>query len=121
MLTKAETLLELSFSVAWKCSVEKGVLKAIAKFIGRHLLPSLFFNKVACCTLFEKFQIRSVFWSVFPVYLDTFHAVVGNLIIKRLWHNCFPMNFSIVLKTPALKNICAQLLVVFYLTALTQI
>ena len=61
MLTKAETLLELSFSVAWKCSVEKGVLKAIAKFIGRHLLTSLFFNKVACCTLFEKFPYTECF------------------------------------------------------------
>ena len=30
-----------------RCSVKKGVLKNFAKFTGKHLCQSLFFNKVA--------------------------------------------------------------------------
>ena len=38
---------EYSGAVAWRCSVEKIVLKNFAKFTGKHLCHSLFFNKVA--------------------------------------------------------------------------
>ena len=31
----------------WKCSVRKGVLRNFAKFTGKHLCQSFFFNKVA--------------------------------------------------------------------------
>ena len=31
----------------WRCSIKKGILKNFAKFIGKHLCQSLFFNKVA--------------------------------------------------------------------------
>ena len=31
----------------WRCSVRKGVLRNFAKFTGKHLWQSLFFNKVA--------------------------------------------------------------------------
>ena len=31
----------------WRCSVRKGVLGNFAKFAGKHLWQSLFFNKVA--------------------------------------------------------------------------
>ena len=31
----------------WRCSVKKGVLRNFAKFTGKHLCQSLFFNKVA--------------------------------------------------------------------------
>ena len=33
----------------WGCSVRKGVLRNFAKFTGKHLCLSLFFNKVAGC------------------------------------------------------------------------
>ena len=54
---------------------KKGVLRNFAKFTGKHLCQSLFFNKVAGLrppTLFKK----------------------------RLWHRCFPMNYAKFLKTP---------------------
>ena len=31
----------------WRCSVRKGVLRNFAKFTGKHLCQSLFFNKVS--------------------------------------------------------------------------
>ena len=34
-------------SSQWRCSVQKGVLKNFAKFAGKHLCQSAFFNKVA--------------------------------------------------------------------------
>ena len=34
-------------AVTQSCSVKKSVLKNIAKFTGKHLCQSLFFNKVA--------------------------------------------------------------------------
>ena len=33
----------------WRCSVRKCVLRNFAKFAGKHLLQSIFFNKVAGC------------------------------------------------------------------------
>ena len=56
---------------------EKGVLRNFAKFTGKHLCQSLFFNKV---------------------------AGAANLLKKRLWHRCFPMNFAKFLRTPFLQN-----------------
>ena len=39
----------LSFrSNDWRCSVSKGVLRNLAKFTGKYLWQSLFFNKVTC-------------------------------------------------------------------------
>ena len=46
---------------------KKGVLKNFAKFTGKHLCQSLFFNKVTCLLL-------------------------CNFIKKRLQHRCFPKN-----------------------------
>ena len=54
---------------------KKGVLRNIAKFTGKHLCQSLFFNKVA--------GLRP-----------------ATLLKKRLWHRCFPVNFAIFLRTP---------------------
>ena len=48
---------------------KKGVLRNFAKFTGKHLCQSLFFNKVA--------NLRS-----------------AALLKKRLWHRCFPVNFE---------------------------
>ena len=53
---------------------KKGVLRNFAKFTGKHLFQSLFFNKVAGR----------------PV----------TLLKKRLWHRCFPVNFTKFLRTP---------------------
>ena len=47
---------------------KKGVLRNFAKFTGKHLCQSLFFNKVA--------GLRP-----------------GALLKKRLWHRCFLVNF----------------------------
>ena len=57
------------------CSVRKGVLINFAKFIGRHLCQSLFFNKIA--------GLRP-----------------ATLLKKRLWNRCFPVNFTKFLRTP---------------------
>ena len=57
------------------CSVKNGVLKNFAKYTGKHLCQSLLFNKVA--------GFRPT-----------------NLLKKRLWHRCFPVNFTQFLRTP---------------------
>ena len=70
-----------------RCSVKKGVLKNFAKFTGKHLCQSLFFNKVtARVSLFIKLQAYGL-----QLYLK-----------KRLWHKCFPENFAKFLRTPFL-------------------
>ena len=54
---------------------KKGVLRNFAKFTGKHLCQSLFFDKVA--------GLRP-----------------ATLLKKRLWHRCFPVNFAEFLWTP---------------------
>ena len=54
---------------------KKGVLRNFAKFTGKHLCQSLFFNKVA--------GLRP-----------------ATLLKKSLWHRCFPVNFVNFLRTP---------------------
>ena len=59
-----------------RCSnIKIGVLLNFAKFTGKHLCQSLFFNKV------ESFRR-------------------ATLLKKRLWHRCFPVNFAKFLRTP---------------------
>ena len=65
-----------------RCSVRKGILRNFAKFTGKHLCKSLFFNKVA--------NLRSV-----------------ALLKMRL---CFPVNFVKFLRTPFLQNTSWRLL-----------
>ena len=60
-------------------SVKKGVPRIFAKFTGKHLCQSLFFNKVA--------DLRS-----------------ATLLKKSLWYRCFPVNFAKFLRTPFLQN-----------------
>ena len=55
----------------------KSVLRNLAKFTGKHLCQSFFFNKVA--------GLRS-----------------ATLSKKRLWHRCFHVNFAKFLRTPCL-------------------
>ena len=56
-------------------SAKKVVLRSFAKFIGKQLCQSLFFNKVAGLRL-------------------------ATVLKKRLWHRCFPLNFAKFLRTP---------------------
>ena len=62
-------------AVVQRCSVKKGVPRNCAKFTGKHLYQSVFFNKVA--------DLRP-----------------ATLLKKRLWHRCFPVNFAQFLGTP---------------------
>ena len=57
----------------------KGVLRNFAKFIGKHVCQSFFFNKVA--------DLRP-----------------ATLLKRRLWHTCFPVNFTKFLRAPFLKE-----------------
>ena len=45
------------------CSIRKGVLRNFAKFTGKHLCKSLFFNKVAgpACSFIKKETLAQVF------------------------------------------------------------
>ena len=61
--------------VARRCSVKKGVLRNFAKFTGKHLCQSLYFNKVA--------GLRP-----------------ATLLKQRLWHRCFLVNIAKFLGTP---------------------
>ena len=45
-----------------KCSIEKGVLKNFAKFIGKHLCQSLFFNKIAGLSLRPATLLKKRLW-----------------------------------------------------------
>ena len=56
---------------------KKRFLRNFAKFTGKHLFQSLFFNKFA--------GLRP-----------------ATLLKKRFWHKCFPVNFANFLRTPFL-------------------
>ena len=68
-----------------KVFCKKGSFRNFAKFTGKHLCQSLFFNKVA---------------GLNP----------AKLLKKRLWHRWFPVNFAKFLIKPFLQNISGQLL-----------
>ena len=42
-------------------------------------------------------------------------SLYSTLLKKRLWHRCFPVNFTEFLKTPILKNICERLILHEYI------
>ena len=63
-----------------RCSVGKGVLRNLAKFTGKDLCQSLFFNKVS--------GLRP-----------------ATLLKKRLWHRYFPVNFVKFLRIPFFNKI----------------
>ena len=67
-----------------RCPVRKGVLRNFAKFTGKQLCQSLFFNKVA---------------GMKP----------ATLLKKRLCHRCFSVNFAKFLRTPFLQNTSGRL------------
>ena len=64
---------------------KKGVLRDFAKFTGKHLRQSLFFNKVS--------GLRP-----------------ATLLKKRIWHRCFPLNFVKFLRTALLTEHLSLLL-----------
>ena len=64
---------------------KKDVFRNFAKFKGKHLCKSLFFNKVA--------GLRP-----------------ATLLKKRLWHRYFPVNFAKFLRTPFLTEYLQWLL-----------
>ena len=84
-----------SIKTAW-VFFKKGVLRNFAKLTGKRLCQSIFFNKVAV--------IR-------PVTL---------LKKKRLWHWCFPVNFTKFLRTLFLQNTFGRLLLFLYEVNLGQ-
>ena len=63
---------------------KKGVPRNFAKFIGKQLCQSLFFNKVA--------GLRP-----------------ATLLKKRLWRRCFSVNFAKFIRTPFLQNTCEMI------------
>ena len=64
---------------------KKSVFRNFAKFTGKYLCKSLFFNKVA-------------------------YFRPATLLKKRLWHRCFPVNFAKFLRTPFLTELLRWLL-----------
>ena len=71
-----------------RCSMKKGVLWNFTEFTVKHLCQSLSFHKVA--------ELRPV-----------------TLLNKRIWHRCFPVNFTRFLKTSFLKENLRWLLLPF--------
>ena len=72
-----------------RCSMKKCVLRIFTKFTRKYLSQNLFFNKLC---------LRP-----------------ATLLNKRLWHRCFPVNFTKLLGTPFWQNISGPLLLFIYL------
>ena len=70
---------------------KKGVLRSFAKFTGKQLCQSFFFNKVA--------DLRP-----------------ATLLKQRLYQRCFPVNFAIFLRTPFLQNTSGELLLLLHIS-----
>ena len=77
-----------------RCPVKQYVLRNLAKFTGKHLRQSLFFNKV---------------------------AATATLLKKRLLHRCFPVNFAKFLQTPFSQKTSGRLLLYFEKNTLTYL
>ena len=67
-----------------RCSVRKSVYRNFAKFTGKHLCQSLFFNKIV--------DVRP-----------------APFLTKRLRHRCFPVNFAKLLRTHFLQSTFGRL------------
>ena len=87
--------LQISDAATRRCFIKKGVTKNFAKFTGKHLCQSLFFNKVA--------GVRT-----------------ATLLKKRLWFRCFPVNLAKFLRTPFLQNTSGRLLLKYRQHLLSQ-
>ena len=77
-----------------KCSVKKSVLRNFAKFTGKHLCQSLFFNNVAGlrpATLLKKETLAQVFSSeFFEISKNTVSQNTSGrlLLCRRSWYSC---------------------------------
>ena len=73
-----DTLVANARSSHWRCSMGKNVLRNFAKFTGKHLCQSRFFNKVAGlrpATLLKKEALAQVFsWEVCKISKNTFYT-----------------------------------------------
>ena len=67
-----------------RCSVRKGALRDFAKFTGKYLCQSLFFNKFSLISFLISLEV--------------------------LWRRCFPVNFTKILRTSFLQNTFGRLL-----------
>ena len=83
-------LLNMTRSSHRRCSVRKGVPRNFAKFTGKHLCQSLFFNKVY------------------------YNFIKRTLLKRKLWQRCFHVDFVKFLRTPSLQNTSGRLLLYYY-------
>ena len=67
----------------WRCSVWKGFLRILAKFTGKHLWQSLFFNKVAgwgdCLWSFSCFLLKFL---VYFISTEKWNEKRGNTLME---------------------------------------
>ena len=75
--------------------MKKGVPRNFAKFTGKHLFQSLFFNKIADLRL-------------------------ATVLEKSLWHRCFPVNFVKFLGEPFSQNNSGRLLLLIVTSRATS-
>ena len=59
-------------ALARRCSIKKDVSRNFAKFSGKHLCQSLFFNEVAACNFIKKEALAQVFLVNFAKFLRTY-------------------------------------------------
>ena len=93
--------IQVSETVVQRCSVAKeGVVRNFAKFTGKHLCTSLFFNKVA---------------GLRPLLKKRLWHRPSILLKKRLWYMCFRVNFAKFLRTSFLiEHLWRRLLLRFF-------
>ena len=79
---------------------KKGVLRNFAKFIGKHLCQSLFFNKVAGGTFFTEHVWATAFLFKMKCFLVSLLRKIFQLCLTRLyithiiwWRSCLGINY----------------------------
>ena len=96
-----------------RCSERKGVLSNFAKFTGKHLCQSLFFNEVAGLRLWKERPWYRCFHVNFVKFRRTFflQSNSGRLLLSlwggRTFHYklLFSLSFIILKKNPAVSQI----------------
>ena len=96
------------------CSVKKGVPQNFAKFTGKHLCQSLFFNWVAGIKLMaQRLWHRCFPMNFFKVFKNTFfteHLRNTAPVTLVFLQNCFPLNFAKFLKPYFPQNTSGRLI-----------
>ena len=92
-----------------------GVLKNFAKLTGKHLSP--WTQGVNWTYIRRSEDVQDIFWtpyvrSIYVLCPGGFQSLFliklqapATLLKKRLWHRCFPVNFTKSIRTPFLRNI----------------